>query len=337
MSIQNKIEKKGVWMFKMKIKMVLTLLSVLILTTGITLFGVGVYNDSTSLNFGSTNDPIPKKRLKEECCRHINTQGLSDLKAYGSGMIYYLDFKPYWAEKEKSGEIKKLYVVNLLNDEIYYYKDRPLRWYGMYFKKKRLGDYLFTHKPYKAIHAGLIRLIYGTPPVHDASQLQTEREIVQDLGGIYYAPLKDDDNWLGNPKFIEDMIQLFESIPIDAHLYAHCVHGRGRTTSYLVFYDIFRNSKKVSLKDIANRHYCLGREDVLNTELWSKGTWTQAALDARKNLVENFYAYMTDSHGYGYQSWIMWVAEKKVQLPKISVHRRDEHGNKTPVDAALAE
>ncbi len=323
--------------FKSKIKMIVTFLSIFVLISGITVFAFGVYNDSTSLNFGSTNDPIPKKRLKQQCCHNINREGLTDLNAYGSGMIYYTDFKEYFSEKIKSGEIKKLYVVNLLKDEIYYYKDRPLRWYGMSYKKKRLGDYLFTRKPYKAIQAGFIRLIYGTPPTHDVSQLQTEQQIIQELGGYYYAPTRYDDNWLESPKFIEDMIQFFESIPNDAHLYPHCVHGRGRTTSYLVLYDIFKNSKKVSLKDIANRHYCLGREDVLNTELWAKGTWTQSALDARKNLVENFYAYMRDPHGYGYQSWTTWKEDKGIKSPKITVHRRGERGSNGPDEVAFSE
>lgn len=312
-------------MSKFNIKKIFILSSTLIIALVISIFSISVYNDDISLNFGSTNDPIPKKRLKNDCCRKINPQGLAELKAYGSGTIYFPDFRKYLSEKTKSGEIKKLFVVNLLSDEIYYYKDRCLRWYGLHYKKNRLGEFLFTHKPYKTIHTKFIRLIYGTPPVHDISQLQTERQIIQELGGHYYDPFKNKKNWLGNSNFIEGMIQFFESIPKDAHLYIHCVHGRGRTTTFLVFYDIFKNAKTVPLKDITDRHYCLGREDVLNTELWAKGTWTQSALNARKELVTRFYNFMADPKGYGYQSWPEWNQLNPSEITPIIVHRRDKH------------
>lgn len=302
------------------IKISATIFILLLLTLTI-IFSIGVYNDSTALNFGSTNDPMSQKRLKKDCCRALNMEGLTDLNAYGSGAIHYPSFKEHISEKIKTGEIKKLYVVNLINDELYYYNDRCLRWYGIGCRGKTLGKHIFSRKPYKAIHTGLIRLIYGTPPTHDLSQLQTERQIVHKMGANYYVPLKEKPNWLGNQDFMDDLIHFFESLPKDALLYFHCVHGKGRTTTFLVFYDIFLNSKKVPLKDIANRHYCLGREDVLDTNLWSKGTWTQSALDARKAIVERFYDYMTDPKGYGHQPWVQWSKAKGIEATEIAIHR----------------
>lgn len=292
-------------------------------------FGIGIYNESKSVNFGSTNDSIPRKRLKEECCKTINNEGLADLNAYGSGIIYFQDFKTYFKDKltthNQTKETKNtIYVVNLLTDEMYYYKDRCLRWYGLGYTNKDLGEHIFARKLFKSAYKSILRLFYGTPPVNEPSKLQTERQIVESLGGNYYIPFKGNDDWLGNQNYIDDIINYFESLPKGAELYVHCAHGRGRTTTFLVMYDIFRNGKKVPLNDITNRHFCLGRENVLNTKLWAQGTWTQEALDARKDLIERFYAYMTTPQGYGYQSWSEWMnSQHDKQNKEISIHRSD--------------
>ncbi len=303
-----------------KIKIVSSISIIFLIALGVG-FSIGIYNESKSVNFGSTNDPVPRKRLKDDCCRNINTEGLADLNSYGSGIIYFQDFRAYFKDKIGGADKKTIHVVNLLTDEMYYYKDRCLRWYGLGYMNKDLGQHIFARKLFKSAYKTLLRYFYGTPPTDNLSLLQTERQIIQDIGGDYYIPFKGNGDWLGDQNYVDDMVHYFESLPKGDDVYIHCAHGKGRTSTFLVFYDIFRNGKKVSLKDIANRHYCLGREDVLNTDLWAKGTWTQEALDARKDFVERFYDYMSDPQGYGHQSWTQWMKSKEKKLNKITVHR----------------
>lgn len=295
---------------------ILLALTLLLLGVG---FCISIYIESCSVNFRSTQDPFPAKRLQDNYCRSANTEGLSDLNAYGSGVIYYKDFKEHFKNTPK-----KIYLINLLNDDIYYYKDYCLRWYGIGYMNRDLGEIIFTSSPLKVIYKTLIRLVFGSPPSHDITQLKTERQIIEELGGHYYLPLKGHKGWLNNPNFIDDLLRFFESIPDDGLLYVHCIHGKGRTTTFLVLYDIFRNGKKLPLQDITNRHYCLGRENVIDTELWANGTWTQKALNARKNLIEKFYAYMTDPKGYGKKSWAEWRLEKGIEQHPLAIHREDD-------------
>lgn len=279
-------------------------------------FCATVFIESRSVNFRSTQDPFPAKRLQENCCRVANMEGLADLNAYGSGVVYYKKFKEYFKEMPK-----KIYVINLLNDDIYYYKDHCLRWYGLGYMDSNLGEILFTASPMKVGYKAMVRFIFGSPPVHDLAQLKTERQIIEDLGGHYFVPLKDHRGWLNNQNFIDGLLRFFESIPEDSLVYIHCTHGKGRTTTFLVLYDIFRNGKKVPLKEITNRHYCLGRENVVDTQLWANGTWTQKSLNARKHLVERFYDYMTDQQGYGHQSWAQWRTAEGIQTIPVAIHR----------------
>lgn len=271
-----------------------------------------LYPEDKTHHFGNTSDSFDKKRSREECCKSVNREGLNDLNASGSAFIFYPELEKQFGDREK-----KIYVISLLKDELYYYKWHCLRWYGMGYMKDDLGKEILHEKAFKK---SLIRFFYGTPPIHDLTQLQTERQIVESLGGEYYLPFKNNQNWLGNLNFVEDMINFFESLPKNAHLYIHCAFGRGRTTTFLVLYDIFRNGKRVSLKDITDRHYCLGRENIMNTTIWANGTWTQEALDARKELIERFYAYMTDPLGYGHQSWTHWRESNGLQKKEITVH-----------------
>lgn len=278
--------------------------------------GTGLYiyqytRDKTVL-FGGSSDPFPPKRLNHECCRTVNTHGLSDLNTYGSGFIYYSDFKKYFANPSK------IHMISLMDDDIYYYKESCLVSYGLGYTLENLGIPIITEKAFKA---KLSRLLCGPPIPHELSQFQTERQIIEEMGGHYYLPLKGNEEWLSNQGFMEDLIHYFESLPTDALLYVHCIHGRGRTTTILVLYDIFRNAKQVPLKDLTNRHFCLGRENVLNTEFKSNGTWSQEGLNARKDLVARFYDYMTDQDGYKHQSWTQWNLERGTHIPQIIIHR----------------
>lgn len=100
-------------------------------------FSLTVYIESRSANFRSTQDPFPAKRLQENYCRVVNVDGLADLNAYGSGVIYYKDFKEHFKNTPK-----KIYVINLLSDDIYYFRDHCLRWYGLGFMYRDLGEIL---------------------------------------------------------------------------------------------------------------------------------------------------------------------------------------------------
>lgn len=292
------------------IKKIAFLSSVVVLL--MVLVGVVHHFESRSIGYGSTMDSVPHRRSKNQCCSNINREGLDRLNAYGSGLINFRDFKARFEDKPE-----KVHVINLYPDEVYYYKDRPLKWYGLGFTKETLGNDAYKRKPFNGFFKPILRFLYGDPAVHDLSNLQTEEQIIQEMGHTYFMPLKNNREWLFHQEFMDDLIRHFESLPQDAVVYFHCFHGKGRTTTFMILYDIYRNYKKVSLQDIVNRHFCLGREDVFNTVVYAKGTWPKEALNARKNLVERFYTYMHDPLGYGRQTWTQWRKSKGFTEIKI--------------------
>jgi hypothetical protein len=216
--------------------------------------------------------------------------------------------------------MNKLYIINLLPDNLYYYKNRCLTWYGLGSTEKTLGA-IRQSKIKSRIKKFFIWLIYGYPPIDDRTQVQTEEEVVRDLGAHYLMPLQNEGNWPTEVSYVDDLMTFFENLPQEATLYFHCIHGKGRTTTFLVLYDIFKNHKKVPLLDIINRHYCFGRENLFDTALWKNGCWTQEALIARKNFVEHFYAYMNAEDGYTHQTFQKWIKNQNFDTTPVQIHR----------------
>lgn len=291
---------------------------------------IGIYVEDKTVHYGHTST-IPQKRQNQARCQKLNIHTSHPLNIHASGLINFNDFK----SQIPSSNYPRLYVVNLLDDDIYYYKNRCLRWYGLGYKKTDLGMPLFRHKKSKYYYKAILRLLYHPPQreeiIQNPSLVETEREIVEGMGATYAMPLEGKSNWLETQEYIPELIRFFESLPNDALLYVHCAHGKGRTTTFLVLYDIFKYKGQLTLQQIADRHYCLGREDILDTTVWENGSWTQEALLARKDLLERFYLYMTSGEkGYPRLSWEEWNSQSHSTngamnnpLPKVtSIHRR---------------
>lgn len=115
------------------------------------------------------------------------------------------------------------------------------------------------------------------------------------------------DIWVQDWSWVDEFLAIVKEIPEDTALHFHCANGCGRTTTCMILYDIYKNHAQVSLKDIIDRQWALGGEDVLDTVHRPGGSWSQEKLDGRKKLVEAFYAYMNDtSSGYGKTSFVEW-------------------------------
>lgn len=276
--------------------------------------GMALTSRDKTRHYRGLSESISSTRKDCSRCQRVNFTGFQELRAHGSGIINFRDF-----QKHFTYDPKMLYVVNLLEGDIYYYKDRCLAWYGLEYTQPKVGEIL-PEKFNRQFGKFFVRLVYGFPP-SDLNKLQTEREIFTAMGAHYYMPLKQDPDWLGNQSYIDGLVDFFSQLPEGAHLYIHCKNGRGRTTTFLILYDIFKNAKKLTLEEIVNRHYCIGREDLFNTTVWRKGNWTKEGLTARKALIENFYAYMTSPDGYPTHTWAHWMAKKGISPQNIKIHR----------------
>lgn len=110
----------------------------------------------------------------------------------------------------------------------------------------------------------------------------TEKELM-DKNYISYVRITATDRVLPTPEDIDDFIKIILNTPREHWLHFHCELGIGRTTSFMIFYDMMKNYKNVSAQDIISRQINLPDFSEHDVELLTK--------DDRMTLYNNFYNY----------------------------------------------
>lgn len=113
---------------------------------------------------------------------------------------------------------------------------------------------------------------------------------------------------------VDRFVRFVKQLPPDTWLHFHCRAGHGRTTTFLVMYDIIRNGKNVSLADIAQRQHLLGGADLL-TDRPAKEGWAKDSYLERAGFIAEFYRYVTASPDDLPVSWSEWLKTHRQPLP----------------------
>lgn len=100
---------------------------------------------------------------------------------------------------------------------------------------------------------------------------------------------------------VDKFIDFTKSLPKDKWLHFHCKEGIGRTTTFMILYDIMNNYKDVSIDDIIARQSSL---DSLNLSDFDKN-------DLRYLLLQNFFKYAKDTDFN--ISWVEWVKSNNIE------------------------
>jgi len=136
----------------------------------------------------------------------------------------------------------------------------------------------------------------------------TERDIVT-ANNASYVRLTVTDHARPLDEEVDRFILAVRTLPENGWAHFHCEAGRGRTTTFMVLYDMLRNAKQVSLDDIARRQQLLGYDfDVLrpnNPEDW-RAPYTQD----RIAFVRAFYEYARANPGGRPKLWSDWLKSR---------------------------
>jgi hypothetical protein len=73
----------------------------------------------------------------------------------------------------------------------------------------------------------------------------------------------------------------------DVTLYFNCWDGTGRSTEFMVMYDILKNGDEVSLETIAGRHAALGGINVLEMPPQSSPNYSRSV--QRRDFLIDYY------------------------------------------------
>jgi len=136
----------------------------------------------------------------------------------------------------------------------------------------------------------------------------TERDLVE-ANRAAYVRLTITDHARPLDEEVDRFILAIRTLPENGWAHFHCEAGRGRTTTFMVLYDMLRNATRVSLEDIARRQQMLGYDyDVLRPA--DPGSWKAPYTDDRIAFVRAFYDYARANPGGGPQLWSEWLESR---------------------------
>ena len=145
----------------------------------------------------------------------------------------------------------------------------------------------------------------ATPQPVIVEQASTERELVE-ANRSAYVRLTVTDHARPLDEEVDRFILAVRTLPENDWAHFHCEAGRGRTTTFMVLYDMLRNATRVSLEDIARRQQLLGYDyDVLRPA--DPGDWRAPYTDDRIAFVCAFYEYARANPGGRSQLWSEWL------------------------------
>jgi hypothetical protein len=145
----------------------------------------------------------------------------------------------------------------------------------------------------------------ASPQRVTVERASTERDIVGGAGASYVRITVTD-----HTRPLDDEVDRFvlavRALPENAWAHFHCEAGCGRTTTFMVLYDILRNANRVSLEDIVQRQKILSNGyDVLQPD--EPGNWKAPYAADRAAFVRTFYDYARANPNGQPQLWTEWL------------------------------
>ena len=262
-------------------------------------------------NFRTTDDQLKPSKGETPA-----TTGLSDLRASGSG-----EFTPEGLKLVLARTRGPVTVFDLRQETHIFVNDLPVSWYA----SRDWANVGRSQTEIEADEAARVQSLNqgseidvrpgelvkksnaasATPERVRVKSAINEREIVG-AAGASYVRLTVTDHARPLDAEVDRFLLAVRALPQDAWAHFHCEAGRGRTTTFMVLYDMLRNASRVSLAEIVRRQKILGYDyDVLQAS--KPGDWRVPYTEDRIAFVRAFYDYARANPNGRPQLWSEWL------------------------------
>jgi protein tyrosine phosphatase len=212
---------------------------------------------------------------------------------------------------------KQVYIIDLRQEPHGFLNEYAVSWYGFRNQlpnsvEKKLIKELANKKIVK-VYKNLNKLNDGhvNPKEHKTikvKQVLTEKDLVEKLLNSNYKRILVTDHFAPQESQVDLFVKFIKTLPQNSWLHFHCRGGKGRSTTFMVMYDIIKHAKDLSLKDILNRQHKIGGSNLSkNNHSLSRSKWKEAPSAERYHFIKIFYMYVIDPNGYNSCTWSEWL------------------------------
>ena len=244
------------------------------------------------------------------------------LRASGAGQPSLAGLKLLYENlRERTGG--KIYYVDVRQESHGFFNGYP----ASYYVEKNLANYFLPNDGIEDVEIEMlndaldqrITLIplgnfdkaHYQPVKIFVTDVQSERQAAENLG-FEYIRFGGTDMLFPSPDVVDAFIEFVANMEDDAWFHVHCQAGQGRTTLFLVMYDILKNPDK-SLGEICRRQKLLGGSDLLEHRVGDPNDYyVQAHNDRATKLIEFFFFVRGTQREEIGLPWSEYIATRKI-------------------------
>jgi len=272
-------------------------------------------------NFRTTNDPLEQNKGETP-----STTGLSDLRASGSG-----EFTPEGLKLVLARTRGPVTVFDLRQETHVFVNELPVSWYASHdwanvgrsqeeieseeaarVKSFKPGSEIDVRPGHPVKHPNGHSV---TPQRVTVERAGTERNVVEGADA-HYVRVTVTDHACPLVQEVDRFVLAVRALPENAWAHFHCEAGLGRTTTFMVLYDMLRNANRVSLDNIVGRQKILSKGyDVIQPA--EPENWKAPYAADRAAFVRAFYDYARANPNGRPQLWSEWLKSSANSTIKV--------------------
>ncbi len=245
--------------------------------------GVHLILDSTRYkemprNFRKSNDAINTKLYK-----NINTKGLKNLNISGSAQ-----FSGFSLPKViKAIDHPNIISVDLRQESHGFINGLPVSWIGI---KNNANEGLsreeviqITTERLNSIVIGVPIAFFNHPDIRVVPKVVMDEKQLTSKNNVGYEFIPVTDGKIPTVEMVDFFINFVKNQPKDSWLHFHCKEGIGRTTTFMILYDMMKNYSVATEEELINRQIALVQFDKDHAESFLNRN--------RVKLFQLFYDY----------------------------------------------
>lgn len=229
-----------------------------------------IISDVNLVEDSSRIDTLPKNFRKSSdkiySNENLNLYGLDNLNISGSGQFSKNGLSLI---KDSIGNKMPITIVDLRQESHGFINGIPISFENA-LNNANIG--LNTEEVLKdeVLRLNSIKLnspitFYNTKKTIIPKEIETENTLTKN-NKLSYIRIPVTDSNLPTDAIVDYFVDFVKKQPKNSWLHFHCKEGIGRTTTFMIMYDIMKNCHNVSLNDIINRQILLSKLTENNTK-----------------------------------------------------------------------